>query len=377
MGTATSFRWGRRTELTKCVNGMTPGEMLSRWSSLVHDATLRAQLAPENIDDHIRSKSKMSWKSDYIALWSLKTEQSLVAAEALKMLHLPKSLFKHRTVTELSVDAFEQGCIWLAEPASCNDPYECQLTYSPGDVVDGVVARMPNSQLRASFAVLAGMPDERIEALKASGAFEGAMRGVFVEHFKQLGIQVDDRLEVEIQKMYRTLLTKHVEQVRNGFVFCSFSTRSDSMLMWSHYSDQHKGFCLEYGVEDIRNIPFLRNAILPVEYHDHMVDMTDQMIEQVASNAPVNILNVGLRKATDWSYEDEWRLIFPRTSMHPQLWEMPKVRRVLLGARFDPNETPLHQRFIDICRAQEIPVERMGLDHRSYRMQPEGLTERP
>lgn len=314
----------------------------------------------------------MSWKSDYLALRSLKTKQSLEAADALKALHLPESLFKHRKVTKLSIDAFEKDCIWLAEPSSCNDPYECQLTYSPADLVDGVVSHMTTSQLRESSGVFRGMSDAQIEALRTSGSFVQAVQGVLINHF-QAGNKVDERLEDEIQKVYRSILSGHVERVRNSFVFCSFSTRSDSMLMWSHYSDQHKGFCLEYSVEEICRIPLLRGALLPVEYRDHMVDMTEQMVAQARSNATVNILNIGLRKASDWSYEDEWRLIFPSEIMPPQLIGIPKVKRVLLGARFDPNETLLNQRLLDICHDKEIAVSRMSLDHRSYHMRAEAF----
>ncbi|MDD5462972.1 MAG: hypothetical protein PHG00_15290 [Methylococcales bacterium] len=42
-----------------------------------------------------------------------------------KYKNLPSSIFKYRSVTKNSLLNLEQGRVWLADPRSLNDPYDC------------------------------------------------------------------------------------------------------------------------------------------------------------------------------------------------------------------------------------------------------------
>ena len=55
-------------------------------------------------------------------------------------------------------------------------------------------------------------------------------------------------------------------ELLNSYRICCFSSRYDSILMWSHYADENKGICVEYdlGLLDHSN-PILRH-IYPVIY---------------------------------------------------------------------------------------------------------------
>lgn len=132
------------------------------------------------------------------------------------------------------------------------------------------------------------------------------------------------------------------EKVRSLYKAACFTESVHNMLMWSHYADYHKGFCLAYSAKDIM-YNLLR--IFPVVYTEERVDATDFMFNSwvmanseclldspdfIESNGMKHYKNVdatkalkaGLFKAPCWSYEREWRLIDIDTSCK----EMPKIK---------------------------------------------------
>ena len=97
------------------------------------------------------------------------------------------------------------------------------------------------------------------------------------------------------------------------YVSC-FSSENDSVLMWSHYAKSNTGICVEY---DFNNLPvnhLLTKSIFPVRYTDSPVVLTDLFYDenQTIFSYPLEtaVLCAALNKATIWSYENEWRLVW-------------------------------------------------------------------
>lgn len=97
------------------------------------------------------------------------------------------------------------------------------------------------------------------------------------------------------------------------YVSC-FSSENDSVLMWSHYAKSNTGICVEY---DFNNLPvnhLLTKSIFPVRYTDSPVVLTDLLDDenQTIFSYPLEtaVLCAALNKATIWSYENEWRLVW-------------------------------------------------------------------
>lgn len=83
------------------------------------------------------------------------------------------------------------------------------------------------------------------------------------------------------------------------FVSC-FSEKCDSMLMWSHYGDEHKGICFGYDLHTlIRKYDFF-----PVIYSKKMPQESELDLHN--GNG---LLKSILTKSIDWSYEQEWRIV--------------------------------------------------------------------
>jgi len=54
----------------------------------------------------------------------------------------------------------------------------------------------------------------------------------------------------------------------------------NSMPMWAHYSNNHRGFCLSYDMNDKRNVQ-LSGCTFRVQYTNKRIDVTDLMDNQV------------------------------------------------------------------------------------------------
>ena len=79
----------------------------------------------------------------------------------------------------------------------------------------------------------------------------------------------------------------------------SLSEKNDDLLMWSHYSQEHKGFCLEFdaSVEDT-----LFWSAMKVTYTNEYPEVDITRLTQ-----PEEFRKLLLTKATCWKYEEERR----------------------------------------------------------------------
>lgn len=66
----------------------------------------------------------------------------------------------------------------------------------------------------------------------------------------------------------------------------------NNMLMWSHYSDEHRGCCIEFHFQNEED----ENKVRPVNY-----------VKEIKSNDVNSVEEVLSRKFSDWKYEQEVR----------------------------------------------------------------------
>ena len=134
-----------------------------------------------------------------------------------------------------------------------------------------------------------------------------------------------EECELQMEKFKYDLLNK-------TRIIC-FSELFDSMLMWSHYADQHKGFALIFDKESIESATAYTNEdklitkkplLMPVNYVEKQVNLTEDIenhlknyfMQKQRGMSPFeeNLSQLKLRrtiteKSLDWEYEKEWRLI--------------------------------------------------------------------
>ena len=83
----------------------------------------------------------------------------------------------------------------------------------------------------------------------------------------------------------------------------SLSEINDNILMWSHYSESHTGFCIEFGRSELNELGNWDHCA-PVNYDENLP--TFKPIELPSIKTVTQIL---LTKSVLWAYEKEWRII--------------------------------------------------------------------
>lgn len=152
------------------------------------------------------------------------------------------------------------------------------------------------------------------------------------------------------------------------------SERWDSLLMWSHYSNSHHGYCIEYEVQPYSaNLKFgqfplrikysrERSVIRELDFLKMFgdVDFTSPELFNFTDHI---VSALYLEKSDDWSYEREWR-VSNKDSLDAGYCKFPLLKpcRIILGANSDSS---LEQKIRNEVPAN-FPITRVGLDHRIY-----------
>ena len=142
-----------------------------------------------------------------------------------------------------------------------------------------------------------------------------------------------------------------------------------NLLLWSHYANSHKGYCIEYNSIDI--LKQFRHFLLPVIYQENYLQAGISDIANPVAPFKLAIKSI-TTKSIEWKYEQEWRIV--RTcqsgdkSEHTS--EFPKPTAVYLGCNAD---CMVQSKLLELCRQKQIPVYRMQKSPVSYSIYPQRL----
>lgn len=102
----------------------------------------------------------------------------------------------------------------------------------------------------------------------------------------------------------------NAENLRNSTYLCSLSKVKNSLPMWAHYCDNHKGICIGLNIDKVfDSVPemfcqiYTKPFIFDVQYQDII-----KRPDVYKSNIDIYSYQLGT-KAKDWEYEQEVRLV--------------------------------------------------------------------
>ncbi|MCL2367639.1 MAG: hypothetical protein FWC72_01460, partial [Oscillospiraceae bacterium] len=122
---------------------------------------------------------------------------------------IPKKLYRHRTVNEYSLKNLRENTAWLSSPDEFNDPFDSVFS------------------CESQENHLIDIAEKSAETTGASSELFDAIIGVVKDEMTMRNIAFYDSMR------------------KNMGVIC-FSEVKNSILMWSHYADFHKGFSVGY-----------------------------------------------------------------------------------------------------------------------------------
>jgi len=185
----------------------------------------------------------------------------------------PKLLYRYRPFgfpgDERELAVFNENILYFPKRSQFNDPLDCT----------------PPSLL-ATREELEAFIDGRTE-----------------EEFPELTAEQQQEKALELKQCAPEELYRFARELAEHFGILSLASRSDNSPLWSHYTNVHRGFCLEF---DASKEPF--TAAHEVRYTRRRPPF-DLSLDSAAYRA--NAENFVLTKHIDWQYEGEWRVIIP------------------------------------------------------------------
>jgi len=182
-----------------------------------------------------------------------------------------------------------------------------------------------------------------------------------VEHQEYL---LDTFKDIEIGKKLLENNLKDLQQYQNSaeisndgfmehFGIASFSSKWDSILMWSHYSNYHKGFCVGLHEDKMRNSQqFGKGANVVYTKDFPLLDPLLNSEDDIHKMRP-------FFKSSEWAYEHEYRLIniyYPyKPSSQQRVVSINNdcFKEVIVGLKIS---SEAKAQILDICKLKNIDV---------------------
>src|SRR5580704_16264537 len=111
-----------------------------------------------------------------------------------------------------------------------------------------------------------------------------------------------------LESMNDRVIEQFAKGTREALRVGCFSERNDSILMWSHYADHHRGICIEYETRWL-SIPGGLGFLHPVNYYPELFNPTEYFRYIPDDYNNFMLMIAACHKAPEWAYEQEWRYV--------------------------------------------------------------------
>lgn len=192
---------------------------------------------------------------------------------------LPKYLYKFEKLNVQTLRNLKNAQIYFNTPASFNDPFDCSVLEASVTLGDNEVVELFKRYLKAGNKIV---------------DFE-------INSIKDIPQQYIDQIHEASDKN----LIDQQDKFLNKTGCTCFSEVNDNILLWSHYTDGHKGICLEFDT----SFPLFAK-VKEVKYSQRFPSI-DPIKMLFGSNNEISEewLKPLCTKYECWSYEKEWRLL--------------------------------------------------------------------
>lgn len=228
-------------------------------------------------------------------------------------------------------------------------------------IAHALIERIPPEKLIELYQ----NPESYKDLARAVGVEEDGDEITLMKSIYQLLYPNDSKRMIRMDKIFSDLDRQLRYPIDDTFHVVSLSTEYDNRLMWAHYANDHKGFCIEYDFNTVKGsdicscvFPVVYSRIRP-KYLWRAAFSAKSQDEKAAFEALMLSL---LTKDDVWSYEREWRILVS-AGRHGSEISAPPISCIYLGALCN---TRNKNRVLAIAKKLRIPVKQMVIDRGEY-----------
>lgn len=140
------------------------------------------------------------------------------------------------------------------------------------------------------------------------------------------------RTNIKDSAAHKILHSQVKENLSRVGIFC-VAEELYNTLMWSHYTNSHKGVVLQFSTQQIRAAIDGIGMMAKVKYQKTLPAINPREGDKLKQ-----MKGIIFRKSRRWRYEQEVRIVLPEvTSITQKLPEMP-VRNIYFGCKINPDD---------------------------------------
>lgn len=236
-------------------------------------------------------------------------------------------LYKFRSFNKFGLQIITNHEIYFSSPEELNDPLECRFKSST--VIKELQHRLSGDDL---------------------ATFKRILRKQYNE--KETGDSVPIFQAIEKRSKQAGIL--------------SLSRANDDPLMWSHYADGHRGFCIGFRrsyFEDLIENSYQQFSIVgganvdysaSPKYFDIIIDFirdyhNDTSFDTFINNLLISIVNT---KSDKWEYETEYRMV--RFSKGLLKIPVSEIKEIIMGQKASPADKTMLFSILDNASLKHI-----------------------
>ncbi|PJA33297.1 MAG: hypothetical protein CO187_01945 [Zetaproteobacteria bacterium CG_4_9_14_3_um_filter_53_7] len=239
----------------------------------------------------------------------------------------PAKLYKYQSFSNQTIENLKSQIIFFSHPNKFNDPFDCSF-------VD-IESSLSDDDYKQLYDHFFNLTDDngREEMVDLFLDEKGSYTGFFkTETHRALNTMFNDP---EMPLFYDRTINKGI---------ACLTSKHDDILMWAHYADGHRGFCLEF---DRSIVPF--NSAKKVKYSKRRAhfDIVDAIVNKNAQT----FVNLIFNKFKAWKYEAEWRMVHNESGDLPFIYEA----KALTGVYFGSEMKHVHKEIICLILSGQNP----------------------
>lgn len=228
----------------------------------------------------------------------------------------PTHLYKYYTFNDYFKDILFKNEIYFSTPINFNDPFDRGIDLN---------FKIKNKNKLKKYLVNL--------VLQSKESLQGNELETNAEEFIDNNYELFDPNIDENEKNYRLNYISFVK--RSGV--CCFSEKKKNILMWSHYANKHRGFCVEFNFQKLNDalVSYNRKKNKYVYLQKVIYRKTYPQLSAINEDHMVDSLFI---KSSDWKYESEWRAVY--SEGNGEKLRLPKdvISAIYLGLELQDKE---------------------------------------
>lgn len=186
-----------------------------------------------------------------------------------------------------------------------------------------------------------------------------------LNHLKNIVYQHSDNLTL-IEQSFKNIID--MKDTKLG-IFSLSKTYSDELL-WAHYANSHKGFCIEYDLEKLLSRQNPKHRYFDVQYSNNIPNLNfSQLLDQ--TNPDILIKKMLGYKSQRWEYEQELRIITENQGINT--YDYRAVKAIYFGLK-TPNSTI--SKTMKTLQGRKIKYFQMHLKPNSFQFEAKPLEDK-